>query len=108
MGPPPREDPTLVTDLMGAYGEVASAQYAQQMWLVAKVVRDNPVVAAEFDKGVDGLLQRLDGVCRRKPSSGRRSAGSSPNADTRAQRLGDLQPHMGEHCPRWQWRPSTA
>jgi pyruvate,water dikinase len=55
-------DPTLVTDLMGAYGEVASAQYARQMWVVAKVVRDNPVVAAEFDRGVDGLLQRLDGV----------------------------------------------
>jgi phosphohistidine swiveling domain-containing protein len=55
-------DPTLVTDLMGAYGEVASAQYARQMWVVAKLVRDNPVVGAEFDRGVDGLLSRLDSV----------------------------------------------
>ncbi|HEY4610966.1 MAG TPA: PEP-utilizing enzyme [Ilumatobacteraceae bacterium] len=55
-------DPTLVTDLMGAYGEVASAQYARQMWVVAKLVRDNPVVGAEFDRGVHGLLSRLDSV----------------------------------------------
>src|SRR3954454_5326293 len=47
---------------MGAYGEGASAQYARQMWVVAKLVRDNPVVGAEFDRGVDGLLSRLDSV----------------------------------------------
>lgn len=55
-------DPSLVTSLMGAFGEVASAQYAQGMWEVAGIARDNPTVEAAFDQGVAGLLQRLDGV----------------------------------------------
>jgi phosphohistidine swiveling domain-containing protein len=54
-------DPSLVTDLMGAFGEVASAQYAQQMLGVAKIVRSSPTVSAAFDQGVGGLLERLDG-----------------------------------------------
>jgi phosphohistidine swiveling domain-containing protein len=55
-------DPTLVTTLMGAFGEVASAQYAREMLKVARIVRANPVVSAAFDQGVTGLLQRLEGV----------------------------------------------
>jgi rifampicin phosphotransferase len=55
-------DASLVTDLMGAFGEVASAQYARQMLEVARVVRANPRVNAEFDNGVSGLLDRLEGV----------------------------------------------
>ena len=47
---------------MGAFGEVASAQYARRLWEVARLVRDNPTVCAEFDHGVAGLLQRLDDV----------------------------------------------
>lgn len=54
-------DVRLATDLLGAYGEVASAQYSAGMWEVAKVVRATPEVAAEFDKGVPGLLDRLRG-----------------------------------------------
>ena len=53
-------DPSLVTSLMGAFGEVASAQYARHLWEVARIVRDNPAVGAEFDRGVAGLEQRLD------------------------------------------------
>ena len=55
-------DPSLVTSLMGAFGEVASAQYARHLWEVAKLVRDDPTVGAAFDRGVDGLLQRLEDV----------------------------------------------
>ncbi len=55
-------DQTMVTTLMGAYGEVASAQYAREMLKVARIVRANPVVGAAFDHGVRGLLERLDGV----------------------------------------------
>jgi rifampicin phosphotransferase len=54
-------DQTLVTTLMGAFGEVASAQYAREMFKVARIVRANPTVTAAFDEGVNGLLQRLDG-----------------------------------------------
>jgi rifampicin phosphotransferase len=49
----------LITDLLGAYGEVASAQYSLEMWEAAKIVRATPTVAAEFDNGVPGLLERL-------------------------------------------------
>ncbi|MDP9463729.1 MAG: PEP-utilizing enzyme [Actinomycetota bacterium] len=55
-------DPSIVTDLMGAFGEVASAQYACGMWNVARVVRGNPAVNAAFDQGVSGLLARLEGI----------------------------------------------
>ena len=55
-------DPTLVTNLMGAYGEVASARYADQMWQVARIVRANPTVSAAFDEGVGGVLERLRGL----------------------------------------------
>ncbi len=55
-------DPSLVTSLMGAVDEVASAQYARHLWEVATLVRDNPAVGAEFDRGVAGLQQRLEGV----------------------------------------------
>ena len=55
-------DQTLVTTLMGAFGEVASAQYAREMLKVARIVRANPVVNSAFDEGVSGLLERLDGV----------------------------------------------
>ena len=55
-------DPTLVTKLMGAYGEVASARYANGMWQVARVVRDTPAVSRAFDDGVPGLMDRLRGV----------------------------------------------
>ena len=55
-------DPSLVTDLMGAFGEVASAQYANQMWTIAKIVRANPTVSVAFERGVAGLLERLKGV----------------------------------------------
>jgi rifampicin phosphotransferase len=54
-------DPTLVTKLMGAYGEVASARYANGMWKVARIVRDTPAVSKEFDAGVHGLMDRLRG-----------------------------------------------
>ncbi len=53
-------DPSLVTSLMGAFGEVASAQYARHLWEIARLVRDSPAVSAEFDHGVTGLLHRLE------------------------------------------------
>ncbi len=90
-------DPTLVTDLMGAYGEVASAHYANQMWQVARIVRANPTVSAAFDEGVGGVLERLTRRAgwNRVPSCVR----SVPRRlrPPRSQRLGAVQPHVGEH-----------
>lgn len=53
--------PGDVTALIGAAGDVRSAMYARELYAVAQVVRDTPSVAAEFDAGIDGLLDRLAG-----------------------------------------------
>jgi phosphohistidine swiveling domain-containing protein len=53
--------PGDVTALIGAAGDVRSAMYARDLYAVARLVRDTPSVAAEFDAGLDGLLDRLTG-----------------------------------------------
>ncbi len=52
-------DPGLATRLIGAAGDVLSASYSQDLYQIAKLVRDDPVLRACFDQGVDGLLARL-------------------------------------------------
>ncbi len=52
-------DPGLVTHLIGAAGDVRSAQYSVALYEIAKLVKGNPAVATEFDAGVGGLLDRL-------------------------------------------------
>jgi pyruvate,water dikinase len=54
--------PGLVTDLLGAVDGVASAQYSQDLWQVAKIARATPAVMAAFDEGVAGIAARLSGV----------------------------------------------
>ena len=54
--------PGLVTQLIGSSGNVRSARYARDLAEIAKTVRATPTVAAEFDRGVDGLLDRLDEI----------------------------------------------
>ncbi|MEM7274620.1 MAG: PEP-utilizing enzyme [Actinomycetota bacterium] len=54
-------EPGLVTHLIGASGDVRSARYAQDLYEVAGLVRSNPELMAQFDQGIDGLLDRLDG-----------------------------------------------
>lgn len=52
-------EPGLVTHLIGAAGDVHSAQYSQALYEVSKTVRDTPELMAAFDDGVDGLLDRV-------------------------------------------------
>ncbi|MGI9612017.1 MAG: PEP-utilizing enzyme [Acidimicrobiales bacterium] len=52
-------EPGLVTHLVGAAGDVRSARYSLELWELAKLVRDEPRLAAVFDDGVDGILDRL-------------------------------------------------
>ncbi len=54
--------PGLVTELIGAAGDVHSAQYSVALYAIAKEVRSNEAVSAAFDGGVDGLLHRLGGM----------------------------------------------
>ncbi|MGX4688124.1 PEP-utilizing enzyme [Streptomyces sp. JNUCC 63] len=52
-------DPSLAIKLMGGLGDIASAAPNQAMWSLGRLVKGAPVLTAEFDKGVDGLEERL-------------------------------------------------
>jgi pyruvate,water dikinase len=54
--------PGLVTPLLGSAGDVRSACYARELDAIAGYVRSSPVLAAEFDAGVEGFLDRIAGV----------------------------------------------
>ena len=55
-------EPALVTDLMGAAGDVLSASYSQELYEIAKLLRGNPAVSAAFDAGTGGLAGRLNSL----------------------------------------------
>jgi len=52
-------DPNLVVRLVGHAGEVDSAAPSLALWELSRVARSDADVAAEFDRGMDGLLDRL-------------------------------------------------
>ena len=52
-------EPGLITHLLGSAGDVKSAEYARDLYAIARTVREQPAVAAAFDAGVDGLVDRL-------------------------------------------------
>jgi pyruvate,water dikinase len=52
-------DPTLAMRLVAGIGGVDSATPSWAMWELARMAQSSPPVAAEFDKGVDGLYGRL-------------------------------------------------
>ncbi len=51
--------PGLVTHLMGAAGDVISAQYSQALYKIAGTVKSTPSVNTAFDAGVARLLDRV-------------------------------------------------
>jgi phosphohistidine swiveling domain-containing protein len=53
--------PELLTELVGAAGHVQSAQYSRDLYAIAKLVRADATLTAEFDAGVGGVLDRLTG-----------------------------------------------
>lgn len=53
--------PGLVTALIGSSGEVRSAMYSRDLSTIAQLVRGSASLTAEFEHGVEGLLDRLDG-----------------------------------------------
>lgn len=52
-------EPGLITHLLGSAGDVKSAEYARDLYAIARTVREQPAVAAAFDAGVGGLVDRL-------------------------------------------------
>ena len=49
----------LASRVAAALGEVDSASESFELWELSRQVKSSPVVAAAFDRGVDGLLDRL-------------------------------------------------
>ncbi|MEM9464100.1 MAG: PEP-utilizing enzyme [Actinomycetota bacterium] len=55
-------DPGLVTHLMGAAGDVKSAEYSRDLHAIAQHVKSSPVLSGAFDDGIEGLADRLAGL----------------------------------------------
>ncbi len=53
------EDPRIAVQLLAGLGGVDSAAPSVAMWALSREANGAPAVAAEFDAGVDGLLDRL-------------------------------------------------
>ena len=52
-------DPTLANRLIAGLGGVDSAAPSWAMWELGRIAASSPSVSAAFDKGVDGLLERI-------------------------------------------------
>jgi len=52
-------DPSLMMRLLGGLGEVDSAAPSMAMWDMGRFVAQSPSLMAEFDRGLDGLHDRL-------------------------------------------------
>jgi pyruvate,water dikinase len=53
-------DPTLPVRLIGSSGDVDSALPSYALWDISREVRGSAELTAEFDAGVEGLLDRLE------------------------------------------------
>ncbi len=60
-------EPGLVTHLIGAAGDVRSAQYSQDLYKISKLVADSEELSASFDLGIDGLLDRASTIETHQP-----------------------------------------
>ncbi len=52
-------DPTLAIRLSSNAGDVDSAAPAFAMWTLSRIVRNDPSLVAEFERGLDGLRDRV-------------------------------------------------
>ena len=51
--------PDLIMPLIAGFGDVDSAEPSHALWAMGRLVANSPVLGAEFDAGVSGLLDRL-------------------------------------------------
>lgn len=54
-------DPSLVVQVIGQAGDVDSAAPSYALWDLSRTVRGDAALMAEFDRGVEGLANRLGG-----------------------------------------------
>ena len=55
---PRQAPPGLVNRIVGGTGDVDSAQLAQRMWVLGRIVAGDPRLGAAFDEGLDGIAER--------------------------------------------------
>ncbi len=53
------EDPSIAMTLLAGLGEVDSAEPSYALWDISRTLRASAELAAAFDAGIDGLLDRL-------------------------------------------------
>lgn len=51
-----------VSAVTSGVGGVESVQQSLDIWALSRVVRDSPALTAEFDQGIDGLIERVRGL----------------------------------------------
>lgn len=61
-------EPGLVTHLIGAAGDVRSAQYSRDLYSMARDIRLSPELMAVFHDGVEGLLDRIANLDNANPA----------------------------------------
>jgi rifampicin phosphotransferase len=54
-------DPTVPMKLISGIGDVDSAEPSYALWKISRLVRGSAELTAEFDAGIEGLLDRLRG-----------------------------------------------
>ena len=96
-------DPTLANRLMAGLGGVDSAAPSWAMWELGRIAASSPAVTAEFDRGVDGLLERL------RASSDPEAARFVSAFDDFLYEFGSRGPNEWEmRSPTWETRPALA
>lgn len=91
-------DPSLVVQVIGQAGDVDSAAPSYVLWDLSRTVRADADLMAEFDKGVDGLADRLAGF----PAFGAQFAGFLRDFGYRGPSEWDL------GADSWETRPELA
>lgn len=54
--------PDDAVKLITGIGDVDSAEIGRELWTLSRAINDDPEVAAAFDAGVDGVLERVAGT----------------------------------------------
>ncbi len=96
-------DPSLLMRLLGGLGHVDSAEPSMAMWDMGRVVAESPALTAEFDKGLDGLHERL------RESSDESAVKLNTLLDEFMHLYGSRGPNEWEvRSPTWETRPNLA
>ena len=96
-------DPTLANRLISGIGGVDSAAPSWAMWELGRIAASSTSVTAEFDRGIDGLIDRL------RASNDRDAVHFTHAFDEFLYEFGSRGPNEWEmRSPTWETRPELA